>query len=84
MGQVTHRTDDSPARWTFPITPSDSADLSSYVRAIYVGGTAGAIAYHDWDGNARSTGTLQQGWHPIEARRVLSTGTTATDMTGGV
>lgn len=58
------------------ITPNDSADLSR--EMLIYAATAGAIAVHDMDGTA-ITYTVQIGdILPIIAKRVLSTGTTAT------
>lgn len=69
--------------FTFPITPNDSADLADDVRAIYVG-VSGNIAVIDKNGNSRTyVGVAAGTWQPIHARRVLSTGTTATSLLGG-
>ena len=73
-----------PALRTFAITPADGSDLADYIRAICIGTTAGVVVYHDWDGVARTTGALTTGLHPLLARRILSTGTTATGLTGYV
>ena len=73
-----------PAEWGFAITPADGADLTDHVRAITIGTTAGVIAYHDWNGVERTTGSLPVGTYPLLARRILSTGTTADGFTGWV
>lgn len=84
MGQNTPQSATGPALWGFAITPADGADLADDVRAITIGTAAGVIAYHDWNGIARTTGSLPVGTYPMLARRILSTGTTATGLTGWV
>lgn len=69
---------------TFAITPSDTVDLPYDTRLIYVGG-AGNITVIDPKGNSRLyTAPAVGNWHRISARRVMSTGTTATVMLGGL
>ena len=66
----------------FAITPSDSSDLVQIPRGIYVGGS-GDLAVHDLDGDAVTFTNLAAGVvHPISAKKVLSTGTTATGIIG--
>lgn len=70
---------DSPRKFA-AITPSDSTDLTYVTKSIYVGG-AGAIAIIGPDGDtvtfaAVPVGTLLR----IQAARVKSTGTTATNL----
>lgn len=63
---------------------SDTADLPAYqaYRAIYVGG-AGAIAVLDWDGNEAIFAGVPAGTVlPIRPRRLMATGTTATNLIG--
>lgn len=74
-----------PALGALAITPSDSTDLSQAVRSITIGTNAGVIKYiSSRDGQTYTTGPLPVGMHPICARRVLSTGTTATGLTGWI
>lgn len=73
-----------PAIRSFAITPNDSADLADYVRGIEIGTMEGVVVYHDWNGNTCTTGPLPVGKHAMLARRILSTGTTATGLTGWV
>jgi hypothetical protein len=69
---------------TFAITPSDTVDLPYDTRLIYIGG-AGAVTVIDTKGNSRVYTALALGnWHRISARRVMSTGTTATLLLGGL
>lgn len=74
---------DDPATRGFAITPSDTTDLDTIPRFIWVGG-AGAISLIPVDQSAAITlsgipaGTLLR----IRARRVNATGTTATLITG--
>ena len=74
-----------PAGYVFAVTPSDSADLATATRALWVG-TGGNVAIHSFDPTTQKVtsvtltavpnGTLL----PIVTRRVLSTGTTATGI----
>jgi hypothetical protein len=69
-----------PGNYHFAIIPSDSTDLTVVPRCLFIG-TAGDIALHDADGTA----VIYKNWvgfMPIRARRVLVTGTTATDIVG--
>lgn len=70
----------SPAEKAAAITPNDGADLAATTRAIYVG-TAGdlAVILVD-DANAVTFANVPVGIIPIRARRVLATGTTASDL----
>lgn len=67
----------------FAITPNDGVDLATNTRGIYVGG-AGNVAVILEDDTASVTfvappvGSVL----PIRARRVLATGTTATNLIG--
>jgi hypothetical protein len=75
----------------FPITPSDSTDLTDTVtsgtgmgrviiRAIIVN-VGGNVAYLDPGGVGRTI-TLPSGCFPIVAKRIMSTNTTATGISG--
>lgn len=72
-------TQDGPATAAVDITPHDSNNFDAYSRAIYVGG-AGDVVVVPMSGDGTVTlkavpaGTLI----PIRAKRVNSTGTTAT------
>jgi len=60
------------------VTPSDSTDLTTLARAIYVGG-AGNVAAVQHDGTAVTfTGVPAGTVLPIAVRRINSTNTTAT------
>lgn len=72
-----------PALGAIVITPADGSDLPSDVRAVTIGG-AGTIAYTGWDGLSYATASLPIGTYAMCARRILSTGTTATVITGWV
>ena len=62
------------------VTPSDSADLSFIPRGIYVGGS-GHLAILDREGESIVFSNLAAGViHPLAPKRVLSTGTTATNI----
>lgn len=67
----------------FAITPHNSTDFTQgYVRGIYVGVTGDVVAVGQ-NGTAITFKNVPQGSVlPIEAKRVNSTGTTATDLVG--
>jgi hypothetical protein len=70
-----------PAIEAFAITPSNDTDLPRDARVITISG-AGIISYINWEEETVTTGTLHAGSYPLLARRVLATGTTATNLTG--
>ena len=73
---------ESPAERAFAITPNDSADLSVFPRAIYVGG-AGAVKVTTLGGDTVTfSGCLAGTVLPVRAARVFSTGTDATNLIG--
>ena len=82
MAQVPFQTTpDSVAQQCVAITPADS-DLSAQVRALYIGGI-GDIKITDPQGNAVTFVNVQTGSIlPVMAKRVWSTGTTATNIVG--
>lgn len=74
--------EDFPAIDWFDITPNDSSDLSNIPRKIYVGG-AGDLAIRSSEGNDVTLSSVPAGTIlPIQPVRVLSTGTTATNIVG--
>ena len=65
-----------------PITPSDSDELAYYTKGISFGGV-GALVVVTAAGNTRTipSGALAAGVvHPLKVKKILSTGTTATDI----
>ena len=73
---------ESPAERAFAITPNDSADLSVFPRAIYVGG-AGNIKVTTMGGDTVTfSGCLAGTVLPVRVARVFSTDTTATLLLG--
>jgi hypothetical protein len=76
--QAWRPTMDTPAVNGAAVTPSDTVNLPTASRALYVG-TAGNVAVITVGG---STMTLvaASGWMPICVARVLATGTTASDI----
>jgi hypothetical protein len=64
----------------FPITPNDGADLAVTVRGLIVA-TAGAVKITNAAGNT-VTLTLPAGQFSLGIKRVWSSGTTATGLTG--
>jgi hypothetical protein len=62
------------------VEPSDSADLPNGVcRSLFAGG-AGVIVVQDAFGSQVSLHSGASQYHPVQIRRVLATGTTATDI----
>jgi hypothetical protein len=74
-------TPDSVAQQCIAITPADS-DLAAQVRALYIGGS-GDVKITDPQGNAVTFANAQAGSIlPVMAKRVWSTGTSATNIIG--
>lgn len=67
-----------------PITPSDTVNIAGgSIRGFYVG-VAGDVAVIMPDGTTGVWPALAAGGpHPIQASRILATGTTATGIVGG-
>lgn len=67
------------------ITPSDSADLPRYVRALTCTGAGNASVIPSGapdDSNPITIAIAAGQWFPLEVRRVRATGTTATGIVG--
>lgn len=75
----------SPAISLVAITPSDSTDLTTAVRSIYVG-VGGDVCVIDTAGNTVTHVGAPQGSYlgPFTVARVKATGTTATNLIGYV
>lgn len=70
-----------PALRLAAITPDDDNDLPSICRGIYVGGEGDIALIAAGDSSAVTlVGVLAGTVLPIQARRVLETGTTATNL----
>ncbi|AXQ94453.1 hypothetical protein ORIO_23230 (plasmid) [Cereibacter azotoformans] len=74
---------DSPALGALAVTPSDSADLATAIRAVTIGG-GGTLAFVGVDGTTCTTGELPAGTYALRASSIRATGTTATDITGWI
>lgn len=72
-----------PAIASFPITPSDTAELSTGIRAITLG-QGGTLSWVGADGKTHATAPLPAGTYPLFALRIRATGTTAAQLTGWV
>lgn len=74
-----------PARIAFEITPSDSVEIPTGTRGIYVG-VAGdlTVIMLDEPGSktVKFTGLAAGVVHPIAAKQVMSTGTTVDEILG--
>lgn len=75
---------DGPGVIAEEVTPNDSADLTVLARGIYIGG-AGNLAVHMRGEEGGPTvitfiGLVAGTVYPIAAQRVMSTGTTATNI----
>lgn len=70
----------APALGGQSVTPSDTDDLPFACRGICVG-VAGDVKVTHWDGDVVTWPALVAGViHPIAARRIWDTGTTATTI----
>lgn len=73
----------SPLERFYAVTPNDGADLAFFCRGIILG-VAGDVKVTDMDGNAVVLPSLAAGVvHPIRAKRIWATGTTATNIVAG-
>ncbi len=73
----------SPARGAFAVTPSDTANLAAYAKSLYIGVT-GDVTVVPMNAAADTDTVLFKavpvGILPVQVRRVMATGTTATDI----
>lgn len=71
-----------PIKSVFNVTTSDTVDLQYVTRAIYVG-VSGDLRVIMPDNTIVTFVDLAAGiFHPIQIKRVMATGTTATDIIG--
>lgn len=70
---------DSPGRGGAAVTPNDSTDLARYARRLYIGGT-GNVKVDMLDGSTVTFSSVPVGELNVSAKRVYSTGTTATSI----
>jgi len=72
-----------PARNAFAITPNDTNLLANLTRGIYVGGDGNIVLFMaDDESSVTFVGVLAGTLLPLRVARVLSTGTTATNLVG--
>ena len=72
----------SPAQDAFVVSPSNSANLTHFSRALYIGG-GGNVAITTVKGTNVTFANVAGGSIlPVRAQKVLSTGTTATLIVG--
>jgi DNA-binding beta-propeller fold protein YncE len=77
MAKIIERVDKTvPANNAVEVTPDDNTDLAIATRSIYVG-NSGNLKVTMVDGNTVTFVNVPVGWHPIGARRIWQTGTTA-------
>lgn len=72
-----------PAMGAIAVTPSDTVDLSTFIRAVTLN-AGGTLSYKDWRGITMTTNALPAGTYSLFASRIMSTGTTATGITGWI
>lgn len=84
------------ARHVIAVTPSDTKDVTNstgdaapnYAKALYVGVTGDVAIVAAGDNGNSGNGTsvtfkaVPVGWFPIQVRRIMATGTTATNIVG--
>lgn len=68
-----------PAYGAKAVTPSDSTNLSG-VRALYIGVSGDVAIMAPGSGTAVTFKSVAVGILPVQCRRVMATGTTATDI----
>lgn len=74
---------EQPICGAFAIAPHDVNQLAEVTRSIYVG-VAGALKVTLHDGSTITYTNLPVGRHPLRAKLVFATGTTATGLIGEV
>ena len=83
FNRLLHIEDDSKAEIGIPITPSDASYLPQVTSGVYVGQTGDLVVTlkNMKDGESINLKNLAEGSiHPISAKKIWSTGTTATDI----
>jgi len=73
---------DAPATHGFAITPHDTNDLSEITRGLYVGGTGTLVAELASGAQITFAGVVGGTLLPVRVRKVLATGSTATQIMG--
>ncbi len=69
-----------PGGRLFLVTPSDTVDIPGGLSSMIYISVAGTLQVTDQSGAIVSLPSMIAGWHPIRARRVWSTNTTATGI----
>ena len=69
----------APAEYAVAVTKSDSTVLNA-TRALYIGGDGNVAVTMSGGGDATFVGLLAGAILPVRATKVLSTGTTATNI----
>ena len=70
----------APANSFVAVTPSDTVNLTTPARALYVGGAGNLVAINGAGDAITFTGVLAGSILPIRTTRVNSTSTTATSI----
>lgn len=70
----------TPARRAVAVTPNDSTDLADVPRALWVGGTGNISLIMQDDSSAVLFTAVTVGYHPLRAKRIRATDTTATNI----
>lgn len=82
-----------PARNGIPVTPSDTKDVTNgtgdgaptYAKSLYVGVPGDITVIHACEPDESKTRLYKNvpaGWFPVQVRRVMFSGTTATNIMG--
>lgn len=69
----------SPGSHAAEVTPSDTTDLATTSRALYLG-TSGDLHVTMASGQDVTLRNAAAGYHPLRVRRVHATGTAASDI----
>lgn len=70
----------APADNGFAVTPADATDLTHVSRGLFVGVAGDVKATLSISGTVTFKNLAAGVFHPLQVRRVWSTGTTATDI----
>jgi len=71
---------ESPASFSYEVTPSDGANLAFITRAIYVGVTGDVKLLLKGDTANTTLKNVAVGYHPLRVAKIFATGTTANSI----
>lgn len=81
MGFLVQRRDPTePAQNAAAVTPHDTNELTNWSRGLYVGTTGNIVVYFIDSSTSVTLSNVPVGFYPWGVKRVLATGTTASNI----